>query len=145
MIWDRIEADWEKVKSAVQERWSKLSHEELEAIRGSRDRLIGRISERYEYSKEEAAKHVDQWVSELDTRLQHAKLAEEVERLKAEIASLVQSAGDAVKAGSQEAARKASDLGKELENAIERNPMQAVLIAAGVGLVLGWLTRSRDS
>lgn len=145
MTWDRIEADWGTVKSAAQNRWNKLTNEELEAVGGNRDRLIHRIAERYEHTKEEAAKMVDQWVSDLDTRAQHAKLAQEIERLKAEIASLAQSAGDAVREGSQEAAKKASNLGKELEAAIERNPMQAVLIAAGVGLLLGLLTKSRDS
>ena len=42
-----------------------------------------------------------------------------------------------------EARDRLLDANAEFESRIERNPIRAVLIAAGIGLVLGLLSRSR--
>jgi ElaB/YqjD/DUF883 family membrane-anchored ribosome-binding protein len=55
-------------------------------------------------------------------------------------------AEDITKAGAMltsEARDRLLDYNAEFENRIERNPIRAVLIAAGIGLVLGLLSRSR--
>ena len=43
-------------------RGGKMSDDDLEQVRGNRDKLVGRIQERYGIAKEEANSQVDEWV-----------------------------------------------------------------------------------
>ena len=80
-----------------------------------------------------------------------SKLSDTVTKLVAHQADV---AGDRVseavgtaKAALAESAGKAQDrmksMGSDIESSIERNPYSAVLIALGVGVVLGLMNRSR--
>lgn len=40
---------------------AKLTDDDLEYIAGKKDQLIGRLQERYGYSREEAEREVDSW------------------------------------------------------------------------------------
>lgn len=46
-IWNQVEGNWNQFKGAVKERWSDLSDDDLEQMEGRRDRIIGKIQERY--------------------------------------------------------------------------------------------------
>ncbi|MGD9805468.1 MAG: hypothetical protein AB7E81_24275 [Hyphomicrobiaceae bacterium] len=142
MSWDRVERDWEIVKGHVLDQWSNLTHADLDVIKGGRDRLIALLQQRYGQAREQAEREVEVWAYAVQPRLDHSTLVAEIETLKAEISRLAGSAGEAVRGEAAEAAQKASALAKEFETSIERNPMQAVLIAVGVGLILGWMTKS---
>jgi len=65
MNWDRIEGKWKQLTGSVQERWGKLTDNDLETIAGKKDQLIGRIQERYGLAKAEAEKHADEWARAL--------------------------------------------------------------------------------
>ena len=58
MDWDRIQGNWKQFVGRVKEHWGKLSNDDLAAINGRRDRLEGRIQERYGIALEEAERHV---------------------------------------------------------------------------------------
>jgi uncharacterized protein YjbJ (UPF0337 family) len=45
----------------VKEKWGKLTDDDLEVIEGKKDQLIGRLQERYGYSKEQAEKELNSW------------------------------------------------------------------------------------
>lgn len=55
---DILKAKWSKIQGQIQEQWSKLTDDDMEAISGSKNKLLGLIQERYECTKEEAEK---QW------------------------------------------------------------------------------------
>ncbi len=59
MNWDQIEGQWNQVKGKAQQKWGKLTDDDLDVAAGKRDELIGRIQERYGIAKEEAEKQVD--------------------------------------------------------------------------------------
>lgn len=61
MNWKEIEAHWPHVKAQAQSKWRKLSADDLALVAGKRDRLIGRLEERYGLPKGEGAQHVDEW------------------------------------------------------------------------------------
>ena len=63
MNWDHLEGKWKQMKGSIREQWGKLTDDDLEVIAGNRDRLIGKVQERYGYIKEEAQKRVDKWVA----------------------------------------------------------------------------------
>ena len=61
MNWDQIAGNWKQLKGQVKEKWGKLTDDDLQVIEGKKDQLIGRLQERYGYSKEQAEKELDSW------------------------------------------------------------------------------------
>jgi len=61
MNWDRIQGNWKQLKGSVREQWAKLTDDQLEAIAGQRDRLVGKIQETYGITKDEAEKQLAAW------------------------------------------------------------------------------------
>ena len=43
------------------EKWGKLTDDDLDVIEGKKDQLVGRLQERYGYSKEQAEKELKIW------------------------------------------------------------------------------------
>ena len=62
MDWNSIEGMWTQAKSKVKEKWDKLTDEDLDVIEGRRDRLEGKIHQRYGFAIDHVRKEVDDWV-----------------------------------------------------------------------------------
>ena len=58
MNWSEIQGEWQLVKGLIRQRWNRLTDDDLLAINGERDLLIGRIQERYLLNKELAERQV---------------------------------------------------------------------------------------
>lgn len=58
MNWDQVKGQWNQMKGSVRKQWGKLTDDDLEMIAGERDRLAGKIQERYGISKEEAERQI---------------------------------------------------------------------------------------
>ncbi|MGE5537088.1 MAG: CsbD family protein [Gemmatimonas sp.] len=58
---DQIAGNWKRLKATAQTRWGQLTDDDLATIDGSRDRLIGRLEERYGIGREEASRQADEW------------------------------------------------------------------------------------
>lgn len=65
MNWDQMEGKWKQMKGSVKEHWGKLTDDDLDVIAGKRDRLVGRVQERYGISREEAQRRADEWFKTL--------------------------------------------------------------------------------
>lgn len=59
---DQMAGKWKQMKGSVKEQWGKLTDDDLNVIDGQRDRLIGKLQERYGYAREEAQKRADEWL-----------------------------------------------------------------------------------
>lgn len=55
-VWDTIKGNWNQVKGKVREKWGLLTGDDLEHIAGHKDRLIGKIQEKYGKAKWEATR-----------------------------------------------------------------------------------------
>lgn len=60
-IWEKFKGSWSQTKGTVKEQWGKLTDDDLLAIEGRRDQLVGKIQTRYGISKEEAEAQVSTW------------------------------------------------------------------------------------
>lgn len=60
-IWQKIEGSWNQTKGAVKEQWGKLTDDDLLAIEGRRDQLVGKIQTRYGVSRDQAEAQVSSW------------------------------------------------------------------------------------
>lgn len=63
MNWDQIEGKWKQMAGSVKVAWGDLTDDELTEINGNREKLEGKIQEKYGKSKEDAKKSVDVWLS----------------------------------------------------------------------------------
>ena len=65
MNWDQLQGKWTEFKGSAREKWGELTDDELEQAKGDREKLAGKIQQRYGKSKEEAKKEVDNWIASL--------------------------------------------------------------------------------
>ena len=61
MNWDEISGRWSQMKGSVKQKWGKLTDDDLTTIDGKRDRLIGKIQERYGVTKDLAESQINEW------------------------------------------------------------------------------------
>lgn len=63
MNWEQIKGKWNQTKGTVKKQWGKLTDDDLAVIDGQRERLVGKIQEKYGIAKEEADTQVKTWES----------------------------------------------------------------------------------
>lgn len=59
---------WEQLKGNVQEKWGKLTNDDLDVIKGNAKKLAGKLQERYGMEKEEAEKQAEGYLNELNRK-----------------------------------------------------------------------------
>ncbi|GAK40329.1 CsbD family protein [Paenibacillus urinalis] len=52
---------WNQVKGEAKKQWGKLTDDDLDVIDGEKDKLVGKLQERYGHSRDEAEKEYDNW------------------------------------------------------------------------------------
>ena len=67
--WERLKGHWKQLQGVVQEKWGKLTGNELERIAGEREQLIGKLQEKYGLEKEMAELQLHDLLDELIRRL----------------------------------------------------------------------------
>lgn len=53
MNWDIIQGKWDQIKGSVKEQWGDLTDDEVTQIAGNREKLSGKLQERYGWTKAE--------------------------------------------------------------------------------------------
>ena len=61
MNWDIVEGKWGQLKGSVKEQWGKLTDDELTEIAGSRDKMAGKLQERYGWTKTEVDEKLNEF------------------------------------------------------------------------------------
>ena len=61
MNWNQIEGNWHELKINIKQQWGKLTDNQLEAIAGERDHLVGKIQVMYGIGKDEAEHQLSDW------------------------------------------------------------------------------------
>jgi uncharacterized protein YjbJ (UPF0337 family) len=61
MNWDTIQGKWKQLKGAARQRWAKLTDDDWESVGGKRDSLMGKLQERYGWSRDEAEREMSEW------------------------------------------------------------------------------------
>jgi uncharacterized protein YjbJ (UPF0337 family) len=55
---EQMKGQWMQVKGEIKKQWGKLTDDELDRIAGERDKLVGKLQEKYGITKEEAERQV---------------------------------------------------------------------------------------
>lgn len=58
---DQMEGQWKQIKGKMKEKWGKLTDSDWDVVAGKKDQLIGKLQERYGYSREQAERDYDDW------------------------------------------------------------------------------------
>jgi uncharacterized protein YjbJ (UPF0337 family) len=61
--WDIIKGKWNQLKGEGRIQWGKLTDSDWEQIAGQKDKLVGKLQERYGWSREETEREVDEYFS----------------------------------------------------------------------------------
>ena len=64
---DILKGNWKQIRGNVKEMWGKLTDDDLTQIDGRRDILIGKLQERYGYSREKAEMEVNNFIRQEGT------------------------------------------------------------------------------
>ncbi len=56
---DILQGNWKQLTGQVRNWWGKLTDDDVDQIAGNRDKLIGKLQERYGYSREQAEREID--------------------------------------------------------------------------------------
>lgn len=62
---DIFKGNWNQLKGNAKQWWGKLTDDDVKRIEGNRDELIGRLQERYGWTKEEARTEIDRRMKDL--------------------------------------------------------------------------------
>ncbi len=60
---NRIQGNWKQLSGSVRQEWGKLTHNDVEQIKGDVEVLAGKIQDRYGVTEAEARKQIEQWAS----------------------------------------------------------------------------------
>jgi len=66
MNWDRVEGQWKQRRGKVAHHWGKLMNDELAAISGKYEELVGRLQENFGIAKDEAREQVGEFKKNID-------------------------------------------------------------------------------
>ena len=59
---DTLKGQWKQLKGDVKKQWAKLTDDDLKQIEGHKDKLVGKIQERYGSTREDAERQADDWL-----------------------------------------------------------------------------------
>ncbi len=55
---------WKQLQGNVKQTWGRLTDDDIAQIKGKRDVLVGKLQEKYGYTKERANEEIDRWERE---------------------------------------------------------------------------------
>jgi uncharacterized protein YjbJ (UPF0337 family) len=64
MVDDVLSGMWKQIRGQVKETWGKLTDDDLDQIDGKREQLVGKLQERYGWTKMQADAEYDRFLRE---------------------------------------------------------------------------------
>lgn len=61
---DILKGKWKQIKGNVKKTWGRLTDDEMDVIEGDRERLVGKLQEHYGYSRQEAERAVEDFLTD---------------------------------------------------------------------------------
>lgn len=58
-----LKGKWTQMKGEAKKQWGKLTDDDLDVINGEKDKLIGKLQEKYGHTREQAETEYNNWNS----------------------------------------------------------------------------------
>jgi len=65
---DVLRGKWNQMKGQVKSKWGQLTDDELMQINGDKDKLIGKLQQKYGRTKDEISREVESFFKQFDTQ-----------------------------------------------------------------------------
>lgn len=62
---DIVKGKWKQLQGKVQQKWGKLTNDDVDQLKGSQEELEGLLQERYGYAREKAREEIKAWANEV--------------------------------------------------------------------------------
>ncbi|HEY8190401.1 MAG TPA: CsbD family protein [Micavibrio sp.] len=62
---DIIKGKWQEIKGAIQERWGKITDDDIAEINGSWEKLSGKIQKNYGLARDDVEKQLKEWEKDM--------------------------------------------------------------------------------
>lgn len=59
---DTLKGQWNQVKGHLRKQWGRLTDDDIDQIKGSRDILLGKLQEYYGKNREENERELETWL-----------------------------------------------------------------------------------
>jgi uncharacterized protein YjbJ (UPF0337 family) len=56
---DQVQGNLKQVMGSMREKWGKLTNDDLQQAAGKKDQLLGKLQERYGYTREQAEREME--------------------------------------------------------------------------------------
>ncbi len=63
---DILKGKWMQVRGEAKKIWGKITDDEMDQIEGNVEKLIGKLQEKYGYTREQAEKEIDSFSKKID-------------------------------------------------------------------------------
>jgi uncharacterized protein YjbJ (UPF0337 family) len=64
---DVLKGKWKQFRGEIKKTWGELTDDEIDQIEGQRDKLVGKLQEKYGYTKAEAERAVNDFIDSTET------------------------------------------------------------------------------
>ena len=61
MNWDVIKGKWKELRGEARQQWGKLTDDDWQQIAGEKDKLVGKLQQRYGWSREQAERSANEY------------------------------------------------------------------------------------
>ncbi len=116
-------SNWKQLKGKVKKQWGELTDNDVQAIDGNTDELIGRLISTYGYTKEYAQQAIEHFLS-------NNNLSESFTEIKKKFSEQ-----------SEEVKENFEKYSNELGELIKKSPLQSIMIAGAIGILSGLLLK----
>lgn len=82
MEWSTIQGRWHEVAGLLKKEFGKLTHDDVTMSEGNRERLVGKLEQRYGYSHNQAEQALSHFVNQHYTGLEQGPIAQEQQRIE---------------------------------------------------------------
>jgi uncharacterized protein YjbJ (UPF0337 family) len=126
----QLQGKWNEVKGRLKEKWGVLTDDDLVRGEGNVEQLVGVVQQRTGRAKEEVERFIDDIIGDSSNMY---------DRVASTTKEYADEAGQAMRRGYQQAAQSVAAGYDDAEQMVRRNPMEAVAVAFGAGLISGVL------
>jgi uncharacterized protein YjbJ (UPF0337 family) len=110
---------WKELRGEMRNRWGELTNDDLEQIRGERDRLVGFIQKKYGRTRQQAEGEVDEFLTRYDG---FGQARQRVQQTWSNVRDRAQGLGEQIP----------EDLPAKARETVEENPVATALIGATI-------------
>jgi len=94
---DVLAGKWKQIKGSVKTAFAKLTDDDIAEVEGNGERLLGKLQERYGYTRDEAENAWNEFVDTVDNKVDQEAAERHVDRSADHVENAVDEVKDAVR------------------------------------------------